>query len=955
MSRGWAALAVLAPACLLAAQAQALEAPFAVKVVPADFVFRFAPRVELPGRPSLALVLSGGGARGVAHIGVIQRLEEAGVPIDSITGTSAGSLMGALMACGFSGKEIEELFTRVDFNRAFLDPLLRNPGRTLQEDEAENGTFLSIEMNGGKPSFALALRDGVEIQRTLEGLLARGAYFSGGTYDGLKWPLRVVATNLETGQGRIFAEGDLVEVLRASMAVPGAFSPVLIGGQHYVDGALVENLPVSVAKESFHPDLTLAVDVSSPLESRTSSNFFSLAARSLDLVVERRQWESRAAASILIRPQLGPINFLDYGDQVPAMVAAGRKAFDAAIPALRAAVLDPLGGEELLPVRRAVVQATDMTEGGPRAGEPSHATHAWHPLRLPHSMPGQSPDMESTLPPEAAAMMGRALPEGQPIRRQGVLVVLQQMLLHGWAREAKAECATQDGEPVVRFQFTPFARIRQRQVQAPEVWREQIEAGLRERFPLGAAFNPEAFGDFVGGWVHRIVMDGVPLVDVRGSGFVDESGVLKVVVQEPRIRKVTVLGGGREAETRYLRTTMGKLIGQPLRTARLRNAIDMAESRLQLLELRYQLRPAEGPGGGVELVLVPVHHQRQSLDLSVGYESNLGAEVGFTYRTVNVGGVGVVGEIGGAKNRLEDQVWLALRGPVAQTLPGTGLEFLASSSRQRLDGPLSFNSGTLPAGIDGGRVERRDLDLGWFVRFGNLGQGKAALDGDWREAAASWSGQRVVSHQRTAGLSTEWDNFDRHTFPRDGLLLRGRYGYGEAMAEPDSGPAPGPAAPFRFAYLRARGITSFGSDRLAANPGLDLDLEWGYGNHLPLDRWWTLGGTSFLMGSKSMGYLAPNFLVGRLGLPVRVPGPFGLSFQAIPRFDYGLLAGDPGSLFSANRGEAAGLMLRTILARFYVELSYGYLRTDQGLGWSRYSGALTALIGTQPFDIWSRR
>jgi len=919
MNRGWAALAALAPACLLAAPAPAPapEAPFAVKVVPADFVFRFAPRVELPGRPSLALVLSGGGARGVAHIGVIQRLEEAGVPIDSITGTSAGSLMGALMACGFSGKEIQELFTRVDFNRAFLDPLLRNPGRTLQEDEAENGTFISIEMDGGKPSFALALRDGVEIQRTLEGLLARGAYFSGGTYDGLKWPLRVVATNLETGQGRIFAKGDLVEALRASMALPGAFRPVLIDGQHYVDGALVENLPVSVAKESFHPDLTLAVDVSSPLESSDSSNFFSLAARSLDLVVERRQWESRAAASILIRPQLGPTGFLDYGGQVPAMVAAGRKAFDAAIPALKAAVLDPLGGEELLPARRAVVQAPEP------------------------------------IPPEAAAMMGRVLPEGQPIRRQGVLVVLQQMLLHGWAREAKAECATQDGEPVVRFQFTPFARIRQLQVQAPAAWREQIEAGLRERFQLGAAFNPEAFGAFVGGWVHRIVMNGVPLVDVRGSGFVDESGVLKVVVKEPRIRKVTVLGGGREAETRYLRTTMARLIGQPLRTARLRNAIDLAENRLQLLELRYQLRPAEG--GGVELLLVPVHHQSQSLDLSVGYESNLGAEAGFTYRTVNVGGVGVVGEIGGARNRLEDQVWLALRGPVAQTLPGTGLEFLASSSRQRLDGPLSFNSGTLPAGIDGGRLERRDLDLGWFVRFGNLGQGKAGLDGDWREAAASWNGQRVVSHQRTAALSTEWDNFDRHTFPRDGMLVRGRYGYGEAMAEPDSGPAAGPAAPFRFGYLRARGITSFGSGRLTANPGLDLDLEWGYGNHLPLDRWWTLGGSSFLMGSRSMGYLAPDFLVARLGVPVRMAGPFGLSFQAIPRFDYGFLAGDPGSLFSANRGEAGGLMLRTILARFYVELSYGYLRTDQGLGWSRYSGALSALIGTQPFDIWSRR
>ena len=69
-------------------------------------MFRFAPRVELPGRPSVALVLSGGGARGIAHIGAIQRLEELGIPVDSVTGTSAGALMGALMACGFSGREI---------------------------------------------------------------------------------------------------------------------------------------------------------------------------------------------------------------------------------------------------------------------------------------------------------------------------------------------------------------------------------------------------------------------------------------------------------------------------------------------------------------------------------------------------------------------------------------------------------------------------------------------------------------------------------------------------------------------------------------------------------------------------------------------------------------------------------------------------------------------------------
>jgi predicted acylesterase/phospholipase RssA len=920
-----AALAAAASAALVSAAstdqvpAEASVAPFVVKVIPPDFVFRFAPRVELPGRPTLALVLSGGGARAVAHIGVIQRLEEVGVPVDSITGTSAGALMGALMACGFSGREIEELFTRVDFNRAFLDPLLRSPGRTLREDEAENGTFLSIQMDGGRPSFAMGLRDGVEIQRTLEGLLARGAYFSGGSFDALKYPLRVVATNLETGQGRIFADGDLVEDLRASMAVPGAFSPVLIGGQHYVDGALVENLPVSVAKDSFSPDLTLAVDVSSPLESRSVSNFFSLAARSLDLVVERRQWESRAAASVLIRPELKTVDFLDYGKQLPELVAAGRKAFDDRIPALKAAVLDPLGGEELLATRRTV-----FLSPGP-------------------------------LPPEALAMLRRVLPEGRPVHRQDVLVALQQMLLHGWAREAKAACVTLDGEAVLRFEFTPFARIRQWKVDAPEYWRGQIEAGLRAGFPLGEPYNPEAFGAFVGGWVHRIVMDGTPLVDVRGSAFLDETGELKVVVREPRITTISILGSGPAPESKYLRAALAPLIGQPLRTARLRQYIDLAERRLQLMELRYQLRPAPGEGNGVDLVLVPVHHRSQSLDLGLGYESNLGGETGFTYRTVNFGGVGVEGEIGGARNRLEDQVFLAIKGPVAQAFPGTGMAFQASSTRQRLDGPLSFGSATIPAGVDGGRIARKDLGLGWFARYGNLGQGKAGLDASWREAESSWDAQREVSHQRTAELYTEWDNLDRHTFPRNGLLLRGRYGIGENLAEPVTGPAPGPATAFRFGYVRARGLTSFGSERSMASPGLDLDLEWGYGDRLPVDRWWTLGGTSFLVGSTSMGYLAPDFMVGRLGVPVLIPGPYGLSFQAIPRFDYGVLAGGPGSLFSSTRGQAAGLILRTILARFYVEVSYGFLRTSEGQGWSRPSGAFTALIGTQPFDIWRSR
>jgi len=906
--RALAAAVVLGSSFLIAT-----ETPFEVRVIPPDYVFRFAPRAELPGRPSLALVLSGGGARGVAHIGVIERLEELGVPVDSVTGTSAGSLMGALMACGYSGREIEDLFTRVDFNRAFLDPLLRRPGRTLPEDERDNGTILTVQVEGGLPSFALALHDGVEIQRTLEGLLARGGYFSHGNFDQLRLPLRVVATNLDTGQGRVFADGDLVEVLRASMAVPGAFSPVLIGGEHFVDGALVENLPVAIAKEAFHPGLTLAVDVSAPLETNKVSNFFSLAARSLDLVIERRQWESRAAADLLVRPELPAVPFTDYGDRVPEMVTAGRRALDVQLPALRAAVMGP---EETLP---------------------------------PCTVAFESP---RPLPAEAAAMLARVLPGDRPARRSDVLVALQQMLQHGWAREARAALDGQDGARELRFRFTPWGTVAAWDVDAPAPWKELVEGELKSRFPLGEVFNPEAFGAFLGNLVHRIVLEGTPLVDVRGSGF-QEDGTLRVTVREPRLRAISVQAGGPESDARYLKELMAPFLGQPLRVARLRQHIDLAESRLQLVELRYQLRPSPETGAGepgVDLVLVPVRHKSQSLDLSLGYETNLAGEAGFTYRTVNFGGAGVIGELGGARNRLQDQVFLAVRGPLFPSLPGAGMAFHASSTRQRLDGPLAFPSAELPVGTADGRIDRLDLGLGCFARFGNLGQGKAGLDGSWREATLTGGGQRDLAHERTAELSAEWDDFDRHTFPRDGLLLRGRYGCGENLPAPD-GPAP---SAFRYGYARARGLVSFGPERSAAHPGLDLDLEWGYGSNAPLDRWWTVGGPDFLMGSRSMGYHVPDFLMGRLGFPVWMPGPFGTSLQAIPRFDYGVVGADPS--FGPNRGQAAGIMVRTILSRFYVELSYGALRTSgPAQGWGRASGSFSALIGTQPFDIWSRR
>jgi predicted acylesterase/phospholipase RssA len=876
-----------------------------VMVQPADMVFRFTPRVTIPGSPRVALALSGGGARGLAHIGILQRLEEVGYPLDSVTGTSAGALVGALYASGFSGREIEDLFGRLDLTRAFLEPLWRNPGETLGEQEDRNNTFLSIERHNGHVFLAQSLRSGVEVQHTLQGLLARGAYFSGGDFDKLQRPLRVLATNLETGQGRVFGNGDLVEAVRASLSIPGGFRPVVIEGQQYVDGALVENLPVFTAKEAFHPDLVIAVDISAPLENRPATNFFSVAARSLDLVVERRQWESRAAADFLIRPDIRDAPSLEYGSDAARLVRAGRETFDARRDAMGSLLRSRLS-QEWLDVGRVAFES---------------------PVALSASMEGL---LGGTLNPG---------PEG--IRVQDVQILLQQALVHGLAREA---WATVDPDRVLTIHIRPFPAIRSVEVEAPEGWRQAIRAAVADTVKVGEPFNPQGFGRMISQLVYGFLMEGGPLVDARGSGFDPETGHLHIIIVEPLITKVEArITPGSGVDEAHLLRLLGGLEGHPFRPDELQNRVALAEHRLHLAELRYQVRP-DGQGG-TAITLVPVPQRQDHLDISLGYESTLGGQVGLTYQAINLGFKGTELELSAASNRLQQQATLSLSRPFGFS-PGAGIEVAADYWKQRLGVPLPWQVPELVGdGLDA-LMSVSDLTLKTYFRFSNLGTGKVSLDLGRRDSAFQEYGQRRSQSQESAFLSGEWDNFDRYTLPREGLLLRGRFGMGHA----DEGDLAG--ATFQQGYFRARGLRSFGE-----HAGVDLDLEWGQGRRLPLDRWWALGGPSFVIGSNSLGYLAPNFAAVRFGIPLRLYLGLGLTVEVVPRFDMAWMAPDPSSLLKpevAIRAQGTGLMMRTTLSDFYVELAYGFLkeRTPQESG--RAVGNFNVLIGTQPFDLWKR-
>jgi len=281
-----------------------------------------------PDRPRVGLVLSGGGARGAAHVGVIRALEEMRIPIDAIAGTSMGAVVGGLYAAGLSGTEITEVFNALDWQDLLRD---RAPRRDLVfRRKQDDRSLLARGALGFRPGegvvLPLGLVQGQKITQVLRSATLRVGDVT--DFDQLPTPFRALATDLETGEPVVLASGDLATVLRASMSAPGVLAPVEIGGRLLVDGGLVDNLPVSLAR-AMNVDVIIAVDVSFPLAQRDGlESALDVTNQMIGIMVRRGTRESRAALAptdVLIQPDLGRMTAVDF-DRVPQVMAVGGSA-----------------------------------------------------------------------------------------------------------------------------------------------------------------------------------------------------------------------------------------------------------------------------------------------------------------------------------------------------------------------------------------------------------------------------------------------------------------------------------------------------------------------------------------------------------------------------------------------------------------------------------------------------
>ena len=251
--------------------------------------------------PKLGLALGGGAARGFAHIGVLQVLEEEGIKPTLVVGTSAGSVVAAFYASGKTAAQLQWLADTMDESQ-FTDWANPFTGRGMLRGEAL-GKYVNSQLNGMK-------------------------------IEDMKMPLGIVATDLRTGDGILFRRGDVATAVRASSAVPSVFEPVRIGGKDYVDGGLVSPVPVRYARE-MGADVVLAIDISSRPEDAKTSDVLKVLLQTFSIMGKSISQLELAQADVVVRPALPDVGSAEFSARKKS-IEAGRAAMKQALPQLKA-------------------------------------------------------------------------------------------------------------------------------------------------------------------------------------------------------------------------------------------------------------------------------------------------------------------------------------------------------------------------------------------------------------------------------------------------------------------------------------------------------------------------------------------------------------------------------------------------------------------------------------------
>jgi NTE family protein len=356
-----------------------LLAAVAASQIPANPVPAFSgsalPAVQPPGRPAIGVALEGGGALGMAHIGVLQWLEEHHIPVDRLAGTSMGSLVGALYAAGSTPAQMRAIAVSDAFTGVFT---LQTPYSELsfrrRQDRHELPAALTVGLR-----HHLFLRNALLTDRGVNEFLT--TYLPNDNnqeldYNQLPIPFRCVATDLNTLESVTFASGPLPQAVRASISIPGVFSPVQDRNGHYlVDGGILDNLPTDVLKRELHAGVIIAIHLDgAALSSADTNSALGVLNRAFDAGIQRNVIEAERLADVVVSVPVGNFSGGDYAHAV-ALIDAGYKAAEQNRAVLLRYALDADGWKAYMNARESrrsprpgILRQVRVEGGNPDAG-----------------------------------------------------------------------------------------------------------------------------------------------------------------------------------------------------------------------------------------------------------------------------------------------------------------------------------------------------------------------------------------------------------------------------------------------------------------------------------------------------------------------------------------------------------------------------------------------------------
>ncbi|MCP4726631.1 MAG: BamA/TamA family outer membrane protein [bacterium] len=456
-------------------------------------------------KPKLGLALSGGGLKGFAHIGVIEVLEEEGIPPDHIACSSIGAIVGGLYAVGYTPEELQRFALETDWRRIFLDSPERS-SQFLQQKTDQNKHLLVLRFDGIEPYIPQAISQGQRILSTMNSLILRASFNPHSSFDQFRVPIRIVATNRNNGEETVFKEGDLAQVILASISVPLLLYPVQIGDEFFWDAGLKNNVPTNVARD-MGSDVVVAVNTTAGLRKEDRMEYpWQITDQITTIMQMARNEELLNLADIVIDPNLKDRDSYEF-DSIEEFIEMGRIETRKMLPLIR---------EKLNEI-----------------GEDDNNSYYVTPDKIRIS---GLRNLDQDFAQELISITRRMTLTEKDIKKD-----LETLFETGYFENVKADIIKSGDEMILEFQVIENPVVNNIVITGNTVFTEQeiIKMSFPGQFDV---FNSHYALEFIQSIYDNYIEEGVSLVQLKTFKIDTSSNTLFIEIDEGRIHRVDITG-----------------------------------------------------------------------------------------------------------------------------------------------------------------------------------------------------------------------------------------------------------------------------------------------------------------------------------------------------------------------------------------------------------------------------